>query len=181
MAGRSGRSDMLIGLPEKGRGTESRHAAGRTCSGRDARRSSPPTTARPPAGCTQRPRSDIPCTTPQHRQREQVTVERVPIVSGQNPVADGEADDHFCPVWGIGLSKSDFDTPEKDCYCPFCSTRQTPSVLAQRPAFFFFNDTATTEIYTLSLHDALPISCARWSPSSTSRYPTSAPGAASRA
>src|SRR2546426_12130039 len=25
-------------------------------------------------------------------------------------------------------------------------------------AFFFFNDTATTEIYTLSLHDALPIS-----------------------
>src|SRR4028119_1615086 len=26
---------------------------------------------------------------------------------------------------------------------------------------FFFNDTATTEIYTLSLHDALPISC--WS------------------
>src|SRR6266850_7122253 len=29
--------------------------------------------------------------------------------------------------------------------------------------FFFFNDTATTEIYTLSLHDALPIpSLARW-------------------
>src|SRR5437016_8068208 len=28
--------------------------------------------------------------------------------------------------------------------------------------FFFFNDTATTEIYTLSLHDALPISlCGR--------------------
>src|SRR6266550_7753610 len=26
--------------------------------------------------------------------------------------------------------------------------------------FFFFNDTATTEIYTLSLHDALPISSA---------------------
>src|SRR5438105_11159766 len=28
--------------------------------------------------------------------------------------------------------------------------------------FFFFNDTATTEIYTLSLHDALPISGAPW-------------------
>src|SRR5206468_6757440 len=28
----------------------------------------------------------------------------------------------------------------------------------ERPFFFFFNDTATTEIYTLSLHDALPIS-----------------------
>src|SRR2546422_3199733 len=26
-----------------------------------------------------------------------------------------------------------------------------------QPLFFFFNDTATTEIYTLSLHDALPI------------------------
>src|SRR5256885_13240961 len=28
----------------------------------------------------------------------------------------------------------------------------------RRDRFFFFNDTATTEIYTLSLHDALPIS-----------------------
>src|SRR2546422_10685718 len=28
--------------------------------------------------------------------------------------------------------------------------------------FFFFNDTATTEIYTLSLHDALPISDGNW-------------------
>src|SRR5260221_14119430 len=31
--------------------------------------------------------------------------------------------------------------------------------------FFFFNDTATTEIYTLSLHDALPISSPRSCPS----------------
>src|SRR5215204_7631361 len=30
--------------------------------------------------------------------------------------------------------------------------------------FFFFNDTATTEIYTLSLHDALPISASMWVP-----------------
>src|SRR5258708_20823814 len=36
------------------------------------------------------------------------------------------------------------------CSGPFC--------------FFFFNDTATTEIYTLSLHDALPISPAHSSP-----------------
>src|SRR6266704_7174878 len=28
--------------------------------------------------------------------------------------------------------------------------------------FFFFNDTATTEIYTLSLHDALPICADGW-------------------
>src|SRR5258708_25700550 len=32
------------------------------------------------------------------------------------------------------------------------------SRLPQSSLFFFFNDTATTEIYTLSLHDALPIS-----------------------
>src|SRR5689334_24152010 len=31
------------------------------------------------------------------------------------------------------------------------------STLASSSLFFFFNDTATTEIYTLSLHDALPI------------------------
>src|SRR5215467_3539803 len=31
-----------------------------------------------------------------------------------------------------------------------------------RKATFFFNDTATTEIYTLSLHDALPIRTSSW-------------------
>src|SRR2546430_7597207 len=35
--------------------------------------------------------------------------------------------------------------------------------------FFFFNDTATTEIYTLSLHDALPISRGRWTTCCTAR------------
>src|SRR5438034_5679128 len=39
--------------------------------------------------------------------------------------------------------------------------------------FFFFNDTATTEIYTLSLHDALPISKERVRCGS-SRSPTAA-------
>src|SRR5208337_5663571 len=34
--------------------------------------------------------------------------------------------------------------------------------------FFFFNDTATTEIYTLSLHDALPSSVAAISTSASS-------------
>src|SRR5437867_5450487 len=33
-----------------------------------------------------------------------------------------------------------------------------PSTLAVPSSFFFFSHTATTEIYTLSLHDALPIS-----------------------
>src|SRR3984885_3440008 len=35
--------------------------------------------------------------------------------------------------------------------------------------YFFFNDTATTEIYTLSLHDALPISNAYHAPTSFGR------------
>src|SRR5256885_824556 len=40
-------------------------------------------------------------------------------------------------------------------YAVFClKKKKTPSYTF----FFFFNDTATTEIYTLSLHDALPIS-----------------------
>src|SRR2546426_12686125 len=36
-------------------------------------------------------------------------------------------------------------------------TTYIPKTSAFTLAFFFFNDTATTEIYTLSLHDALPI------------------------
>src|SRR5258708_9669000 len=35
-------------------------------------------------------------------------------------------------------------------------------LLRSTTTFFFFNDTATTEIYTLSLHDALPISRGEW-------------------
>src|SRR5207249_10928064 len=41
--------------------------------------------------------------------------------------------------------------------------------------FFFFNDTATTEIYTLSLHDALPISQATNTPNATTRVNAVAP------
>src|SRR3712207_7042395 len=45
--------------------------------------------------------------------------------------------------------------------------------------FFFFNDTATTEIYTLSLHDALPISNAPFegSPVTETAYPLRAAAA----
>src|SRR3712207_9131476 len=42
--------------------------------------------------------------------------------------------------------------------------------------FFFFNDTATTEIYTLSLHDALPI----WNPNGGSPISQSCGGNCSR-
>src|SRR5258708_10358008 len=69
-------------------------------------------------------------------------------------------------------------------YIPSTLTRPVSSWKARisRKTFFFsFNDTATTEIYTLSLHDALPISSRHWpcadcracpisaQPSSTSR------------
>src|SRR3989441_8194630 len=40
---------------------------------------------------------------------------------------------------------------------------------ARTLTFFFFNDTATTEIYTLSLHDALPISSRSTLGSATTR------------
>src|SRR3712207_7142607 len=45
---------------------------------------------------------------------------------------------------------------------------------------FFFNDTATTEIYTLSLHDALPISPRYGVPSPSPRSCRSPPGRRSR-
>src|SRR2546421_4545000 len=46
--------------------------------------------------------------------------------------------------------------------------------------FFFFNDTATTEIYTLSLHDALPISTQSSSGPIRSRARSTNPSAAAR-
>src|SRR5260221_134901 len=39
---------------------------------------------------------------------------------------------------------------------PFVSTFRATHLVAPLIFLFFFNDTATTEIYTLSLHDALP-------------------------
>src|SRR6266496_6330040 len=41
-------------------------------------------------------------------------------------------------------------------------TKQTAQSSNQSNLFFFFNETAPTEIYTLSLHDALPISVCVW-------------------
>src|SRR5256886_5451995 len=53
------------------------------------------------------------------------------------------------------------------------------SATASFSFFFFFNDTATTEIYTLSLHDALPISgCRRWRATSTPATPCTCTSAA---
>src|SRR3989442_13025724 len=52
-------------------------------------------------------------------------------------------------------------------FSTFYITKHHPT----RCFFFFFNDTATTEIYTLSLHDALPISIMSW-PASKPLPPT---------
>src|SRR2546430_7560293 len=48
-----------------------------------------------------------------------------------------------------------------------------------KPPFFFFNDTATTEIYTLSLHDALPIFHGRRDRRCRARLPPPRPNARS--
>src|SRR5256885_12658274 len=60
----------------------------------------------------------------------------------------------------------------------------TPSALCSKMIpqhmkcfFFFFNDTATTEIYTLSLHDALPIWCRPRRGGRSGRDGTSSPAA----
>src|ERR1035437_3369515 len=46
---------------------------------------------------------------------------------------------------------------KRSCTSPNSEIRSSPSLMLTASALFFFNDTATTEIYTLSLHDALPI------------------------
>src|SRR5258708_3026365 len=45
--------------------------------------------------------------------------------------------------------------PRPISYAVFCFKKK--NYIVSLSLFFFFNDTATTEIYTLSLHDALPI------------------------
>src|ERR1019366_10644764 len=49
------------------------------------------------------------------------------------------------------------DTPAAKTNTPPPHCRLTTTANALPSHLFFFNDTATTEIYTLSLHDALPI------------------------
>src|SRR5271165_1525142 len=64
---------------------------------------------------------------------------------------------------------------------PKMTTVRLPPPLPAEPCFFFFNDPATTEIYTLSLHDALPISgdaAAGAVPGEFRRHPSGAGAAA---
>src|SRR2546426_12335534 len=64
-----------------------------------------------------------------------------------------------------------------------CDARSSPFVHSHLPVhlLFFFNDTATTEIYTLSLHDALPISPAPRDSAARRRARAVSPGIAPRA
>ena len=41
--------------------------------------------------------------------------------------------EYQCPVCGIQLAKSNFDTPERDYFCPYCTSRQLPSRQFARP------------------------------------------------
>jgi hypothetical protein len=48
---------------------------------------------------------------------------------GELDAPEVEALKYACPVCGIELTQANFDTPERDYYCPFCATRQAPSLV----------------------------------------------------
>src|SRR6266496_3427494 len=62
----------------------------------------------------------------------------------------------------LPLVRSEEHTSElqsrRELVCRLLLEKKNNTFSGALPALFFFNDTATTEIYTLSLHDALPIS-----------------------
>src|SRR6266566_523003 len=62
-----------------------------------------------------------------------------------------EIDAHYCLLHQDGRLRGLVPTH------PTCRITSTALRHRNNCFFFFFNDTATTEIYTLSLHDALPI------------------------
>src|SRR6266705_906174 len=69
----------------------------------------------------------------------------------------GAGGDHLCDLASIGIGYSELGLPhdrlDRD------ATRALDQTAADvRGDLFFFNDPASTEIYPLSLHDALPIS-----------------------
>src|ERR1019366_1930003 len=76
---------------------------------------------------------------------------------------DGGLDQGRC-AWGVACAECSGGgctgcpgTPGVDR----AAGRPGPTAASAMPLFFFFNETATTEIYTLSLPDALPISAHR--------------------
>src|ERR1039457_6052940 len=73
-----------------------------------------------------------------------------------------DANTHLLFVFSISCRDRDY-TVQTTCLCP-----ENVLLIAFVRLFFFFNDTAFTEIYTLSLHDALPI-CSRVRPGARRR------------
>jgi hypothetical protein len=60
--------------------------------------------------------------------RRDATMRVRPVVSPAGYFSPGDdADEYCCPVCGVGLSRSNFATPEADYFCPNCTTRQTPT------------------------------------------------------
>src|SRR5579875_972652 len=74
-----------------------------------------------------------------------------------------ELQSHSDLVCRLLLEKKKVASPINDISRGLCSLsfRTSSSLIPAASSFFFFNDPATTEIYTLSLHDALPISAGR--------------------
>src|SRR5580698_6513969 len=74
-----------------------------------------------------------------------------------------ELQSHVNLVCRLLLEKKNQSLNRSSVRCLLVSQQVAQDVAGSAAAdadFFFFNDTATTEIYTLSLHDALPISLA---------------------
>src|SRR6267142_716429 len=67
-----------------------------------------------------------------------------------DPIRFSRVFDHYSVILSLGGTGTLPESHGNRLILGFCG-----NFLAYR--FFFFNDTATTEIYTLSLHDALPI------------------------
>src|SRR5882757_10702319 len=66
-------------------------------------------------------------------------------------------------AWSTGLLGTLLVTPQ--------TGKEVMNIENSAFIFFFFNDTAPTKTYTLSLHDALPISCRSRTPSHSTRPP----------
>ena len=47
-------------------------------------------------------------------------------------LAEGYEVTYFCPDCGIEVTRSDFDKPEGEYACPFCSSEQTPARARRR-------------------------------------------------
>src|SRR5215203_5978851 len=87
------------------------------------------------------------------------------------PIADGRSEEHTSELQSrqylvcrlLLEKKNKLERQPRDARLRGYIVHDLPARRAQRPLgrtqrqFFFFNDTATTEISTLSLHDALPI------------------------